>query len=65
MLTALRPYAKGIVAGVGAVATVLIEMYGADSTAGKIAGIVIAALTVAGVYRVPNTPAPVEKPPTP
>lgn len=47
-------YAKAIVAVVGAAATAVIGLVGADSTVGKIATVVAAAATAAGVYLVPN-----------
>ncbi len=53
-------YAKFWVALIGGVATSAIAVFGADTAAGKVATIVAAACTAAGVYLVPNAPAPKE-----
>lgn len=53
----MSKYAKAIVAAVGGAATAVVSIFGADTTAGKVATVVLAACTVAGVYLVPNAPA--------
>ena len=50
----MAKYNKFIVAFVGLVITLLIHFFGADSDAVFVAQAVVAALTVAGVYVVPN-----------
>ncbi len=52
----MSKYAKFIVAVLGAVATAVISVFGAGTTAGQVATIVLAALTAAAVYVVPNGP---------
>jgi hypothetical protein len=49
-------YAKFIVAALGAVATSVVQVFGPDTTAGRVATIVLAAVTALAVYVVPNTP---------
>jgi len=55
-------YAKFWVALVGGAATSAVTLFGPDSTAGKVATIVVAACTAAAVYMVPNDPPEPEKP---
>jgi hypothetical protein len=54
----LRPYRKGIVAGIGGAAMAATAIWGPDTTAGQVAILVVAALTAAGVYGVKNAPLP-------
>jgi hypothetical protein len=49
-----NPYFKAIVAAVGAVAATVLQIWGPEGTAGQVATIVVAVLTAAGVYQVPN-----------
>ncbi len=49
-------YAKFIVAALGGIATSVVSVWGADTTAGQVATIVLATLTAISVYVVPNTP---------
>jgi len=53
----LKPYAKSIVAALGGALTVAATFVAPASTWGHIIAIALGALTVAGVYAVPNTPA--------
>lgn len=50
-------YAKFWVALIGGAATSAVTLFGPDSTAGKVATILVAACTAAAVYMVPNEPA--------
>jgi hypothetical protein len=49
-----NPYAKAIAAIVGAIAVAVIQVVGADTTAGQVATVIVAVLTALGVYAVPN-----------
>lgn len=52
-------YAKFAVAVVGITATVLMQMFAPETAVWQVANIVLAALTAAGVYAVPNRTQPV------
>lgn len=57
LLVKLKPYAKAAMAALGVVLTVLSAFLVPGTTPALIVSAIIAALTVAGVYRVPNVPA--------
>lgn len=48
-------YAKFIAAIVGGTCTALVSVFGADTTVGKVATVLLAAVTAASVYLVPNS----------
>lgn len=54
-------YAKFWAAVVGGAATSGLTLFGADTTAGKVLTIVVAACTAVAVYMVRNDPAPTEE----
>lgn len=54
----MNAYAKAVVAIIGAAVTAALGIFPANSTVWVILTIVSAALTAAGVYAVPNKPAP-------
>jgi hypothetical protein len=50
----MSKYAKFIVALLGGAATAVVSVFGAETTVGKVATIVLAAVTAVTVYVVPN-----------
>lgn len=50
-------YAKFIVALIGGAATAVVSVFGAETTVGKVATIIVAGVTAAAVYLVPNADA--------
>ena len=56
-MSKLKPYLKFVVAAVGSAATWAVGTFAPDSKVWLIATAVLAVLTAAGVYAVPNKPA--------
>ena len=55
----MKQYAKAIMAAIGAAITAAAGLVAADSTVGKVLTVAAAAVTVLGVYLVPNAAPPV------
>lgn len=55
-------YAKFIVAAIGGCATSIVTVFGADTTAGRVATVVLATATALAVLLVPNVTPPVPAP---
>lgn len=53
-MTKIRQYAKALIATFGGALTVAVQTIPADTTAGRIIAAIVALLTAAGVYAVPN-----------
>jgi hypothetical protein len=62
VIRALAPYAKAVVAALGAGLTAAAGFWGTDSTLGKFIVIALAVVTAVGVYAVPNWARPAESP---
>jgi hypothetical protein len=56
-MSKLAPYAKAIVAILGAGITAALGIWGPDTKVGMVLTILAAMITAASVYAVPNTPA--------
>jgi hypothetical protein len=62
VIRGLAPYAKTVVAAVGAGLTAAAGFWGTDTTLGRFIVIGLAVVTAVGVYAVPNRARPAESP---